>query len=64
MRLFFTIILISTYFFAGATNYADTLKNSTIIKMTVSKLVEKTAMLTTPKRSMLTSYFHLSKITI
>jgi hypothetical protein len=26
--------------------------------------VEKTAMLTTPKRSMLTSYFHLSKITI
>jgi hypothetical protein len=38
MRLFFTIILISTYFFAGATNYADTLKNSTIIKMTVSKL--------------------------
>jgi hypothetical protein len=27
-------------------------------------IVEKTAMLTTPKRSMLTSYFHLSKITI
>jgi hypothetical protein len=26
--------------------------------------MEKTAMLTTPKRSMLTSYFHLSKITI
>lgn len=38
MRFFFTILLISTYFFAGATNYADTLKNSTIIKMTTSKL--------------------------
>ena len=27
-------------------------------------VVEKTAILTTPKRSMLTSYFHLSKIAI
>lgn len=38
MRFFFTIILISSSFFVGATNYADTLKNSTIIKMTTSKL--------------------------
>jgi hypothetical protein len=30
----------------------------------VLDLVEKTAMLTTPKRSMLTSYFHLTKIAI
>ena len=28
------------------------------------RLVEKTGMLTTPKRSILTSYFHLPKITI
>jgi hypothetical protein len=38
MRFFFALILISTSYFAGAKNFADTLKNSTIIKMTTSKL--------------------------
>ena len=44
-------------------NSAEKIKNKEFIGFLIFKM-EKTGMLTTPKRSILTSYFHLPKITI